>query len=74
MSAPRFILYSHDGCGLGHLRRNLAIAAANLLSVAASYGVWALPSTFIIDRQGNRAHFATPNALEQELQSERCLA
>jgi predicted glycosyltransferase len=28
MSAPRFILYSHDGCGLGHLRRNLAIAAA----------------------------------------------
>jgi predicted glycosyltransferase len=26
--APRFILYSHDGCGLGHLRRNLAIAAA----------------------------------------------
>jgi len=28
------------------------------MSVAASYGVWALPSTFIIDRQGNRAHFA----------------
>ena len=28
LSAPRFILYSHDGCGLGHLRRNLAIAAA----------------------------------------------
>jgi predicted glycosyltransferase len=28
MSAPRFIFYSHDGCGLGHLRRNLAIAAA----------------------------------------------
>jgi predicted glycosyltransferase len=28
MTAPRFILYSHDGCGLGHLRRNLAIAAA----------------------------------------------
>lgn len=28
MSAPRFVLYSHDGCGLGHLRRNLAIAAA----------------------------------------------
>jgi predicted glycosyltransferase len=27
-TAPRFILYSHDGCGLGHLRRNLAIAAA----------------------------------------------
>jgi peroxiredoxin len=28
------------------------------MSVATSYGVWALPSTFIIDRQGNRAHFA----------------
>ena len=28
MSSPRFIFYSHDGCGLGHLRRNLAIAAA----------------------------------------------
>jgi peroxiredoxin len=28
------------------------------MSVAAAYGVWALPSTFIIDRQGNRAHFA----------------
>jgi predicted glycosyltransferase len=28
LSGPRFILYSHDGCGLGHLRRNLAIAAA----------------------------------------------
>jgi predicted glycosyltransferase len=28
LSAARFILYSHDGCGLGHLRRNLAIAAA----------------------------------------------
>lgn len=28
LSAPRFILYSHDGCGLGHLRRNLAVAAA----------------------------------------------
>jgi hypothetical protein len=27
MRAPRFILYSHDGCGLGDLRRNLAIAA-----------------------------------------------
>jgi len=24
----RFLLYSHDACGLGHLRRNLAIAAA----------------------------------------------
>jgi predicted glycosyltransferase len=28
MTSPRFILYSHDGCGLGHLRRNLAIASA----------------------------------------------
>ena len=28
------------------------------MSVAAQYGVWALPSTFIIDRHGNRAHFA----------------
>lgn len=25
--APRFIFYSHDGLGLGHVRRNLAIAA-----------------------------------------------
>ncbi len=24
----RFLLYSHDGLGLGHVRRNLAIAAA----------------------------------------------
>jgi peroxiredoxin len=29
------------------------------MSVAALYGVWALPSTFIIDRQGNRAFFAS---------------
>jgi predicted glycosyltransferase len=28
MTASRFIFYSHDGMGLGHLRRNLAIAAA----------------------------------------------
>jgi peroxiredoxin len=28
------------------------------MSVAHLYGVWALPSTFIIDRQGNRAYFA----------------
>lgn len=26
--APRFLLYSHDGSGLGHLRRNLNLAAA----------------------------------------------
>jgi predicted glycosyltransferase len=26
--APRFLLYSHDGLGLGHVRRNLVIAAA----------------------------------------------
>lgn len=25
---PRLLLYSHDGCGLGHLRRNLNLAAA----------------------------------------------
>ena len=25
---PRFLFYSHDGMGLGHTRRNLAIAAA----------------------------------------------
>jgi peroxiredoxin len=28
------------------------------MSVAGLYGVWALPSTFIIDRKGNRAFFA----------------
>ncbi len=28
------------------------------MTVAGLYGVWALPSTFIIDRQGNRAFFA----------------
>ena len=27
-------------------------------SVASLYGVWGVPSTFIIDRQGNRALFA----------------
>src|SRR5216683_5112020 len=27
-SAPRFLFYSHDGQGLGHTRRNLAIARA----------------------------------------------
>ena len=26
--APRFLLYSHDGLGLGHLRRNLSVATA----------------------------------------------
>ena len=28
------------------------------MSVASLYGVWAVPSTFIIDRHGNRAFFA----------------
>jgi predicted glycosyltransferase len=28
LGQPRFILYSHDGLGLGHVRRNIAIAAA----------------------------------------------
>lgn len=28
------------------------------MSVAGLYGVWAIPSTFIIDRKGNRALFA----------------
>ena len=28
------------------------------MSVAGLYGVWAMPSTFIIDRTGNRAFFA----------------
>jgi len=28
------------------------------MSVATLYGVWALPSTFIIDKRGNRAMFA----------------
>jgi peroxiredoxin len=28
------------------------------MSVAGLYGVWAIPSTFIIDKQGNRALFA----------------
>ena len=32
--APRFLFYSHDGLGLGHIRRNLAIARA--LSDAAA--------------------------------------
>lgn len=27
-SPNRFLLYSHDGLGLGHVRRNLVIAAA----------------------------------------------
>src|SRR5262245_36668177 len=27
-SSDRFLFYSHDGMGLGHTRRNLAIAAA----------------------------------------------
>jgi peroxiredoxin len=41
------------------------------MSVAGNYGVWAVPSTFIIDRKGNRALFANgprewdgPHALE----------
>ncbi len=28
LEAPRFLLYSHDALGLGHVRRNLAIAGA----------------------------------------------
>lgn len=28
MSGPRFIFYSHDGFGLGHIRRNLALSVA----------------------------------------------
>jgi predicted glycosyltransferase len=32
--APRFLFYSHDGLGLGHIRRNLAIARALTESTA----------------------------------------
>jgi hypothetical protein len=28
LGAPRFLLYSHDALGLGHVRRNLVIAGA----------------------------------------------
>lgn len=28
IDGPRFLLYSHDGVGLGHIRRNLTLAAA----------------------------------------------
>jgi predicted glycosyltransferase len=49
--APRFLLYSHDGCGLGHLRRNLHLGAALIdahpgaavLLAAGADGVASLP-------------------------------
>jgi predicted glycosyltransferase len=42
VGSPRFLLYSHDGLGLGHVRRNLVIAAA---LVARSPGASVLLAT-----------------------------
>lgn len=36
MSRPRLVLYSHDGFGLGHIRRNLAIAGGFVAAVPDS--------------------------------------
>jgi predicted glycosyltransferase len=43
-AGPRFLLYSHDGVGLGHVRRNLAVATA-LLARAPGAPVLIVSST-----------------------------
>jgi predicted glycosyltransferase len=47
----RFILYSHDGLGLGHVRRNLAVAAA-LTAGAADASVIVATGADAADRLG----------------------
>jgi predicted glycosyltransferase len=47
----RFLLYSHDGLGLGHVRRNLAIASA-LIRVAPDSSVLLVTGAGDIDRLG----------------------
>lgn len=54
--ARRFLLYSHDTYGLGHLRRNLAIAA-RLLGDRPSRSVVLVSGSPVSD------HFAMPNGL-----------
>jgi len=56
---------SEDAGGAGvvspYLKKHKLTFAVGLdpkMSVAGLYGVWAIPSTFIIDKRGNRALFA----------------
>lgn len=55
----RFLLYSHDGLGLGHVRRNLAIATA-LSEVSAEARILVLSAAAGIERLGvpPRVHVA----------------
>lgn len=51
----RFFFYSHDGLGLGHVRRNLAVAAA-LTEAAPEASVLLASSTRKLERLGVPAH------------------
>src|ERR1041384_4600216 len=50
-SGPRLLLYSHDGHGLGHTRRNLAIAAA-ITELAPDAAVLIVTGTNEVHRLG----------------------
>ncbi|MGH8984320.1 MAG: glycosyltransferase family protein [Acidimicrobiia bacterium] len=56
-SAPRFLLYSHDGCGLGHVRRSLNLAAA---LAAQTPGAAVLVATGVDDLEA----FAVPTGVD----------
>ncbi len=56
-SGPRFMLYSHDGAGLGHIRRNVNIAAA--LTSACPHA-----SALIVTGTEDLSPFAMPRAVD----------
>jgi predicted glycosyltransferase len=55
MDEKRFMFYSHDGLGLGHVRRNLAIAAA-LVEAAPDASVLVVTGSEEVDRLGVAPH------------------
>ena len=54
---PRVALYGHDTCGLGHLRRNLALAAALRAGAAR-------PDVLLITGSPAAQRFARPEGVE----------
>src|SRR5580765_6610683 len=53
--ASRFLLYSHDGQGLGHTRRNLAVASA-LADLCPNAGILLVSGTDEVHRLGLSPH------------------
>ena len=54
---PRVALYGHDTCGLGHLRRNLALAAAMRAGASA-------PDVLVLSGSSQAQRFPRPDGVE----------